>query len=100
MLCVQDTASSNQATLQQLQGQFEQQQQVIQQQQENMVAMRAQVVQSDLSCAANSSACADLRQGLQQLQQHVESCCRDTASQGDQLAELSTQQKVRTMPRG
>lgn len=94
--CLQDTASSNQAAILQLQSQLEQQQQVLQQQQENMVALRAQVRQSDLSCAAATAACAELRTGQQQLQQRLEHCCKDVARQADRLVEVTELQQVRT----
>lgn len=92
--CLQETASSNQAAVLQLQAQLESHQQAQQQQQENMVALRAQVRQSDLSCASNVSACAELRASLQQLQQRLEQCFKDVARHADQMVELSEQQQV------
>lgn len=80
--------------MQQLQAQADLHQQLQQQQQENMAALRASQVQSDLSCAANVTACAELRAGLQQLQQRLEQCCKDVARHADQMLELSEQQQV------
>jgi predicted P-loop ATPase/GTPase len=91
---LQETASSNQTAVLQLQGHVDQHQQLQQQQQENMVALRAQVRQSDMSCAANVTACAELRAGLQQLQQRLDQCCKDVARHADQMVELSEQQQV------
>jgi len=91
---MQDTASSNQAALQQLQGQLEEQHQVQHQQQENMVALRAQVLQSDLSCSGNTMTCAELHTSLQHVQQRLDQCCRDITRQADQLVSIKEQQQV------
>lgn len=91
---LQEGAVNNQAAILQLQAQLEQQQQAQQQQQENMSALRAQVLQSNLSCAANVSTCADLRSSLQQLQQQLEQCCSDVSKQADQMVETRQQQQV------
>lgn len=91
---LQEGAANNQAAILQLQAQLEQQQQAQQQQQENMSALRAQVLQSNLSCAANVSTCADLRSSLQQLQQQLEQCCSDVSKQANQMLETTQQQQV------
>lgn len=91
---MQDTASSNQAALQQLQSQLEEQHQVQHQQQENMVAIRAQVLQSDLSCSSNTMACAELHTNLQHVQQRLDQCCRDITRQADQLVSIKEQHQV------
>jgi DNA repair exonuclease SbcCD ATPase subunit len=92
---MQEGAANNQAAILQLQAQLEQQQAAQQQQQDNMAALRAQVLQSNISCAANVSTCAELRSSLQQLQQQLEQCCGDVSKQANQMLELTQQQQVR-----
>jgi regulator of replication initiation timing len=94
-LWLQETASSNQAAIVQIQAQIEQQQQAVQQQQQNMAALRAQVSDSNKASAASVSTCAQLHIGLQQLQQRLEQCCKDVSRQADQMAEVKEQQQVR-----
>lgn len=85
---------SNQAALAELQAQLLQQQQWQQHQQEDMAALRAQIQQSERAAAANAAVCAELRTGLQQLQQRVEQCCRDIVQHADQLLGVAEQQQV------
>jgi chromosome segregation ATPase len=93
-LWLQESASSNQAAIMQIQAQIEQQQQAAAQQQQNMAALRAQMSDSNKASAANVSTCAELRSSLQQLQQRLEQCCKDVSRQADQMLEVTEQQQV------
>lgn len=92
---MQETASSNQAAILQIQAQIEQQQVAAQQQQQSMAVLPTQLSDSNKASAANVSTCAELRSSLQQLQQRLEQCCKDVSRQADQMLEVTEQQQVR-----